>query len=150
MSCSGSFATPGGWRSSSSCGSEPWAGVLPRPPAARPERHGRRPAHCAASPAQRPLQLDPQLPSAGRQTGADPGSHAHQHWRLHGVQVPEVHGPLRQERLVAARQTVAASSCYIAVGRCSYVPPGAEAEDHAPRAGQTTTLCGHAEFDPSA
>ena len=40
--------------------------VLPRPPAARPERH-------AASPAQRPLQPDPQLPGAGQQTlGATP------------------------------------------------------------------------------
>ena len=38
---------------------------------------------------------------AGRQ-GADPGSHAHQHRRLCGVQVPEVHGPLHHEGLVAA------------------------------------------------
>ena len=114
-------------------------------------------------------------------------SHAHQHRRLRGVQVPEVHGPLCQEGLLAApprhpvlsrdgrahsesaaarareepaalpgkasaelapltcyadlevystpaptvhvaqqqpaRQTVAASSCYVAVGRCGYVPP---------------------------
>ena len=69
---------------------------------ARPERHGRRPAHRAASPAQRALQPDPQLPGAGRQAGADPGSHAHQHRRLRGVQVPEVHGPLRHEGLLAA------------------------------------------------
>ena len=48
------------------------AGVLPRPPAARPERHGRCPAHRAASPAQRPLQ--PQLPGAGHQAGADPAA----------------------------------------------------------------------------
>ena len=78
------------------------AGVLPRPPAQRPERHGRRPAHRAASPAQRPLQPDPQLPGAGQQTRADPGSHAHQRRRLQGVQVPKAHGPLHQEGLVAA------------------------------------------------
>ena len=58
------------------------------PPAARPKRHERRPAHRAASPAQRPLQPDPQLPGAGQQVGADPGSHAHQHRRLRRVQVP--------------------------------------------------------------
>ena len=56
----------------------------------------------AASPAQRPLQPDPQLPGAGQQAGADPGSHAHQHRRLRGVQVPEVHGPLHREGLLAA------------------------------------------------
>ena len=61
------------------------AGVLPRPPAARPEWHGRRPTHRAASSAQRPLH-DSQLPGAGQQAGADPGSHAHQHRRLRGVQ----------------------------------------------------------------
>ena len=117
----------------------------------------------ASAPAQRALQPDPQLPGAGRQAGADPGSHAHQHRRLHG--------PLHHEGLVAAPPRypvlsrdsrapsesaaarvryrgkasaelapltcyadlkvystpaptvhIAASSCYVAVGRCGYVP----------------------------
>ena len=42
------------------------------------------------------------LTGAGRQAGADPGSHAHQHRRKRGVQVPEVHGPLHREGLLAA------------------------------------------------
>ena len=49
----------------------------------------RRPAHRAASHAQRPLWLDPQLPGAATR------------W-LQEVQEPEVHGPLHQESLVAA------------------------------------------------
>ena len=59
-----------------------------------------RASYRAASPAQRPLQPDPQLPGAGRQAGADSGSHTHR--RLHGVQVPKAHGPLCQEGLLAA------------------------------------------------
>ena len=44
------------------------------------------------------------------------------------------HAPPTVHIAQPARQTVAASSCYVAVGRCGYVPPKAEA--HAPRAGQ--------------
>ena len=63
-----SSATPGGWRSSSSCGSRPcgrtgWSTTTSSSSAPR----AARPAHRAASPAQRPLQPDPQLPGASRQ-----------------------------------------------------------------------------------
>ena len=58
-------------------------GLLLLPRAGRPPRTAPPGWQPAASPAQRPLQPDPQLPGAGRQAGADPGSHAHQHRRLH-------------------------------------------------------------------
>ena len=66
-------ATSGGWRSSSSCGSRPcgrtgWSTTTSSSSAPRAARAR------AASPAQRPLQPDPQLPGAGQQAGADPGT----------------------------------------------------------------------------
>ena len=86
-----------------------------------------------------PWEPRPLTPAAARSTSAQGAwpSAAPRNPVLQGQSLRRARAPHvlrgRPDGQQPARQTVAASSCCVAVGRCGYVPPE---EAHAPRAGQ--------------